>query len=263
MRKELTRMLSERQKELRKMIFKRRAKNLPEGRLRISMNHGQPRYYLRGEGDKEGTYLLKNQRPLARKIVQQEYEDKVNREARAEMKCIERCLKQLSSSEAPEEIYGNLHPERQKLITPVVQTDEMFAKEWQGKDYSPMEKYQEHQVHETTRNEMVRSKSEMIIAEFLYKEGIPYRYEQTVYLRGYGEVHPDFTALNVRLRKEYFWEHLGRLDDPEYLEDNIGKINAYIRNGYIPGKNLIVTYETKQMPLNSWLVEAMIREYLL
>lgn len=67
----------------------------------------------------------------------------------------------------------------------------------------------------------------MIIADLLNKEGIPYRYEYPIQLNGVGWIYPDFTVLNVRLRKEYYWEHLGMMDDYSYAEKALQKISSY------------------------------------
>lgn len=96
----------------------------------------------------------------------------------------------------------------------------------------------------------------------LNREGIPYRYEYPLYLNGIGSIYPDFTVLNVRLRKELFWEHLGMMDDTIYVEKAIQKITYYEENGIFPGDNLILTYETKQNPLNQKTVKLMIQHYL-
>ena len=42
----------------------------------------------------------------------------------------------------------------------------------------------------------------------------------------------------------FLWEHLGRVDKPDYLADNANKMHLYIMNGWIPGRNLIITSET-------------------
>ena len=55
----------------------------------------------------------------------------------------------------------------------------------------------------------VRSKSELIIANLLEQYDVPYKYEMPLSLDENGIVRPDFIALNVRLRSEYVWEHLG------------------------------------------------------
>lgn len=108
----------------------------------------------------------------------------------------------------------------------------------------------------------MRSKSEKILADKLYAMNIPYVYEIPLYLRGYGDVRPDFMVLNKRTRKEYYWEHLGMMDDREYCEKTIRKIECYEKNGIFPGKNLLLTYETEMHPLNGRVVEEIIREYL-
>ena len=96
----------------------------------------------------------------------------------------------------------------------------------------------------------------------LSKEGIPYRYEYPIYLRGVGRIYPDFTVLRVQTRQEVFWEHLGMMDDPVYLENAIKKIVAYEQNGIFPGDNLILTYETKKNVINQRLIKSMIEHYL-
>ncbi|MCH4192124.1 MAG: hypothetical protein LKF52_07435 [Butyrivibrio sp.] len=48
----------------------------------------------------------------------------------------------------------------------------------------------------TEKGELVRSKSEKIIADKLFMMKIPYHYEKPLKLDSYGYVHPDFTVLN-------------------------------------------------------------------
>ena len=96
----------------------------------------------------------------------------------------------------------------------------------------------------------------------LKKYDVPYKYECPVMLDG-RLVYPDFNILNVRKRKELYWEHLGLLDDPDYLEKNLNKLNRYAMNGYFPGDRLILTYETAGSPLNMRIIELLIRKYCL
>ena len=53
------------------------------------------------------------------------------------------------------------------------------------------------------------------------------------------------------------------LDNPEYFSNAIAKLEIYFRNNIIPGKNLIVTYETSKEPLSVKSIEILIKEYLL
>ena len=62
----------------------------------------------------------------------------------------------------------------------------------------------------------------------------------------------------------FIWEHHGLLDDKEYRENNfLKKNNAYMANGFFPGKNLIQTFESLNNPLSLPAIEAVINEYLI
>lgn len=111
------------------------------------------------------------------------------------------------------------------------------------------------------KDERVRSKSEILIANALTKHNIPYRYEAPIYLNGYGTVYPDFTILNIRLRKELFWEHLGMMDDASYVEKALEKIDTYQKNNIFPGEKLILTHESAYRPLNTRIIDRMIECY--
>ncbi len=97
----------------------------------------------------------------------------------------------------------------------------------------------------------------------LEQKGIPYRYEYPLHLKSAGKLRPDFLCLNVRKREEFIWEHFGMMDNLEYSNRTIEKIQQYGQNGYIAGKNMIMTFETSQYPVSSILIRKMIEEYLL
>ena len=78
----------------------------------------------------------------------------------------------------------------------------------------------------------------------------------------YCEFHPDFYCLNVRTRQEYAWEHLGMMDDESYAARAVEKLALYSANGYFPGKNLIITMETKKAQISSQEITRLINEYL-
>ena len=136
-----------------------------------------------------------------------------------------------------------------------------YAAWWAGQPYERKTLNKDVPFIRTERGEEVRSKSEMIIADLLYQLHIPYKYECPVRLQGLGVVHPDFTILNMRTRKEILWEHCGRMDDPDYLYKAYERQAAYTKNGYFQGKNIIYTFETDKMPLNSRMVRSYIEEY--
>lgn len=106
----------------------------------------------------------------------------------------------------------------------------------------------------------MRSKSEVIIADTLFRHNIPYRYEFPITLkrsnsddirRDFGSsitLYPDFLCLNTRTRTEFYWEHFGLMDDPAYSNNAAGKLRLYTENGILAGRNLIITMETQTEP---------------
>lgn len=189
------------------------------------------------------------------------------------IKKIKKTLQQFENIFVQEQIiaiYTQLSPERQKLITPYIITKDEFAEQWEcerkmwKETRRRKEKFCEPDTEIfTEKGECVRSKSEKILADKLYMMKIPYLYEVPLYLQGYGYIKPDFTVLNKRTRKEYYWEHLGMMDDEEYCEKAIKKIETFEKNGIFPGENLILTYETRKHPLNIKIVEKLAEKYLL
>lgn len=70
----------------------------------------------------------------------------------------------------------------------------------------------------------------------------------------------DFTILSKRIGKIIYWEHAGRMDDSYYVNDFVKKLNTYVMNGLLPGKDVILTYETQNNPLEISAVKRMIKE---
>ena len=61
--------------------------------------------------------------------------------------------------------------------------------------------------------------------------------------------YPDFTILNIHTGKITYWEHAGRMDDPNYANDFVRKVNVYIYNNLLPGRDVVFTYESSAYPL--------------
>ena len=53
------------------------------------------------------------------------------------------------------------------------------------------------------------------------------------------------------------------MDEPDYARKAIRKIETYEKNGILPGKNLILTFETSQSILDMKVVEKLTKEYLI
>lgn len=133
---------------------------------------------------------------------------------------------------------------------------------WANLDYDKSTKHPENLKFKSLSGQMVRSKSEAMIADTLLHYNIPYHYEEILTL-DFGEVVPDFTILNPIDSSIVYWEHFGMFDDPDYVSKTILKIQSYIRNGIIPGKNLIMSFETLQHPFDSNMASEIIEKSLL
>jgi hypothetical protein len=71
-------------------------------------------------------------------------------------------------------------------------------------------------IHRTERGGLVRSKSELVIADKLHSRGIDYAYEQPLVLPNGRTRYPDFTITDHARGVTFYWEHLGLLEDPGY-----------------------------------------------
>jgi hypothetical protein len=222
----------------------------PEGHLRISVDKGYLRCYQVTEpGDNSGKYILKKERSRASKLAQKDYNTDFLMLATKELERLEKSIKVFSKENA-DNAFNNLPLERQCLISPYILSDDQYAAEWEKRNYLTNQYLPEDKRYETKKGEMVRSKSESIIADILCDLGIPYHYEQALKLRNGAIYYPDFTILNKKEREEMYLEHLGLLDEEGYRKNNLIKMDEYRANGIYIGKNLLITYETKESPLD-------------
>ena len=93
---------------------------------------------------------------------------------------------------------------------------------------------EESLIHRTERGELVRSKSELVIADKLHARGIDYAYEERLVLPNGRERYPDFTIEDPASGTTFYWEHLGMLADPGYRSRWEFKREEYIDAGILP-----------------------------
>lgn len=120
--------------------------------------------------------------------------------------------------------------------------------------------FEEKLIHKTIRGEMVRSKSEVIVANILDKMKIEYLYEEPLNVNGKTYI-PDFT---IRYQgKTAYLEHLGMLGVKSYEEHWNKKKEDYGKVGIseICG-NLIITKDGLDGSLDSVLIEKKIKMWL-
>ena len=140
-------------------------------------------------------------------------------------------------------------------------SDEDYAAQWLSESYEGKDIPDYVPVYETKRGERVRSKSELTIANMLADRGIPYKYERPLTLMGGVVVYPDFTLLDVKRRRDIYWEHRGMMDDRDYARQAVFKMKSLMKSGILLGDNLIITEETTANPLGTNEIDAVIDQY--
>lgn len=250
--------------------LKKTQKNQPAGHLRIAQKGTNRNYFYHytSPDDLTGKYIPKKQIELAKALAQKDYNLKLIKQVEKEIFALQEYLTQSKDGTAIQTLYNNLCPARQTLVTPTLLTDEQYLAEWktitwQGLSFSP-----EAPQYDTANGEKVRSKSEVIIADTLARYGIAYRYEFPLRLRQTkrdsenATIYPDFLCLNLRTRTEFYWEHFGLMDDAAYATKSARKLRFYAENNIFIGRNLIITMETQEEPLNIKIIEKSIIEFL-
>ena len=275
---QLAPQIEKRLAELQNLLFtkKKSYKKAPQGRIRISQNGGHPEYYLVTErGSLRGKYLPHSQKTLTRQLAQKDYDARLIKLLQKEITALQNYMKQTSNGRAIPELYDSLCPARRSLITPAILTNEQYAARWQDVSWTGRPFASDAPYICTARGERVRSKSEVIIADTLFRYNIPYRYEFPITLkrsnsadirRDLGRsitLYPDFLCLNTRTRTEFYWEHFGLMDSTEYSNNAAGKLRLYTENGILAGRNLIITMETQTEPPSIKALEKLIEEFLL
>ena len=221
-------------------------------------------YYINNNTSRYGKYLSKKHHDIARQLAQKEYNSKTIAFLEEEITALKTYL---VATLKLENYYKNLCPSRQKLITPLTLTNEQYAAQWKTSSYQGLPFAPDSPIYTTNQGERVRSKSEVLIANALAQQKIPYRYEYPLKLQrhhsgGSTTLYPDFLCLNLRTRQEFIWEHFGLMDSQEYVANAVSKLNLYTQNKIHLGRNLIITMESSAEPLTPSVIEQMINVFL-
>ena len=241
---EESRLLGRQIKELETKLRK-----APDGELRCARNGNGVKWYY--YGDTAGrAYLPKKNRTLAQKLALKKFNKTSLEAARKKKAAIDACIAAYAeSSKVIESLTENDSCYRELLLPQLSRLPEHVA-DWAQEEYERNEDHPEILRFSTKKGDLVRSKSEVFIADTLFFNKIPYRYESKLDLGSFGIYYPDFVVYHPRLLRIYYWEHFGRMDDEEYAHKAYRKLEIYTRNGIIPMDNLLMTFETKARPLD-------------
>jgi hypothetical protein len=244
-------------------FLQKQLEKAPEGVLYGTSSHSQlqwqrivgaKRFYLSGEKPK-----------LIKALAQKKYNTLLLEDFKRQRSALDKLIKSYVPQNG-EKTFMSMGERWRKQIVPLNIPDSEYADLWLSLRYKG--KSIENTGLLTAKGECVRSKSEIIIADVLNSLGVPYRYEFPHKLKNMDssrciEVYPDFTCLNVHSRKEFVWEHFGLMDDADYAQNAVVKMEMYQNCGYFLGDNLIFTMETHEKPLNSQIVRKLAEKYLI
>ncbi len=121
--------------------------------------------------------------------------------------------------------------------------------------------FPERLIHRTTRGVLVRSKSEVIVADILSSLDISFEYERRLESR---EDPLDFRLPDFTVMYEgdtWYWEHLGMLSTPSYAEAWSRKQGWYERNGYLD--RVITSEDGPDGSIDATVIEKTARERIL
>jgi len=270
----IAKILEEKAKALRKQAQKSKEEaEKTEGYMVFRTVNGKQRLYRRvklGNCRYSDTYLGKADEELKKQLANKMFLEKLADTETRSADLIDKSVQLLKQAEAVcdiEQILKSL-PEGTGAL---VNTSESVSKGLIDKfmDVPPNMMKNQHKINTglfTKQGEEVRSKSELIIANMLYDAGIPYHYELILAFDaqpGFLDVvYPDFTVMNIRTGKVMYWEHFGMLDSQQYFNEYVKKMENYSAYGYLPGKDVILSFETADNGLRTKTVAKLIEQFL-
>ncbi len=198
-------------------------KELPKGNFFCTRNGKHYKWY-QSDGHNQ-TYIPKKEHKLAEQLAVKKYLSLLLEDLIHEKKAIDFYLRHHNSEVGKAEQLLRNEPEYQRLLSAY---------------FKPM--------------------SEALIDMLLYTNKVPFRYECALQL-GETIIYPDFTIRHPVSGEVYYWEHFGKMDNPDYCKNVSSKLQLYTSHGIIPSIQLITTYETKRNPLSAETIEKIIREY--
>lgn len=242
-----------------------------EGGLKVDSRNGRF-YYSKQIYDTEKhqyvcKYIKRSEIEIAKQIALRDYCLHLKEVLLKEHKAIQ-TISEMDFDKGLNDCYTELDEGRKCLLNPLVNTAQSVIDMWNHEDYEQNKSHPENLIHLTDRGEYVRSKSEEVIANYLYsmKDLIDYKYERpfSVFVNGKQElIFPDFTILNLRTGRIHILEHVSRLDLENYHDKFVWKHGAYVENGLIQDGTVIYSFESATYPLNIKYIKKLVNDIIL
>ena len=229
---------------------------LPEGALRISCQTGHF-YYRYRLPDSSVHYIPKSNCELASDLAFRKYLELQMKDLTIYRDALSKCEKNLSGLENHAYRYLQENKGVRELLKDRFPVQNAPLAVWAAQPPCEDAPFQENRIFKCLNGIKMRSKSENLIGDRLHLAKIPFRYEDPLRL-GNQIIYPDFTIRHPLTGDYMYWEHLGRMSDPDYIRRNTNKIARYAANGFVPNHDLILTFESDEKPLTPDQIDLMI-----
>ena len=242
------------EKQLREMRKLRYTKTKTRLLLRNSVSG--PQYYIKEEQDRQYHYVRKKELTKVKQIQKIYFYEKLEEVLKNNIRLLQIALDGIVETD-----YDSINSLLPKAYQNAEVNSEQSKRRTTHNVILPSENpyLRKNLIHRTSFGLLVRSKSELMIAEILYELGVKFYYEKRLLLQDEDgqphEVYPDFTIVlnNGRI---YYWEHKGMYGDEAYAARDLDKMLLYYRNGIYPPVNLIITMDSPQGGLDASAVRA-------
>lgn len=222
----------------------------PEGSLVCYLSEDKYRFYWQKYSGKKRDRIYLGEEDWELKLALAN--KKVNRAVLTDYK------NQLAALEAYEKKAGVCRVDEVIKSEPIRQLILENGEKWERQKYETNYRFLKKRVHAGPNGVFLLSKSEANISWGLYDWQLPNQYEKKLYF-DFDGVIPDFTIRDPASNRIILWEHFGKMDDPSYAERTYRKLDLYMKYGYFPGENLIVTFEDQNHPLTHQRIETEIQ----
>lgn len=243
-------------------LYKNQLKGLPKGNL-MSQTINQNTYYTKVIGDKR-KYLGKEKTEEILLLQKKHFLNESLKRIETNINVMKKLLK----------YYKNISPETlassfTKSYLPLPDNCFDLSKSinmnhWETAPYRRSKKHLEQLIHRTMKGDMVRSKSEVIIANMLTAKNIPYHYEEELdLLLPKITIAPDFKIAVPRENRFRLLEHCGMISDPDARSKYLQKLNTYLTNGYMPTRDVLFTFDDQAQHIDTQIISQIIDAFLL
>ncbi|MEI6132501.1 MAG: hypothetical protein WCQ41_06740 [Bacillota bacterium] len=245
-------------------ILKTEQQKMPDGNLVRKLMNGVVRYYHSvkyGDGkERSQKYLSQKDKELIDKLRRKQF-------VKESLKCLEskiEVFKHVMSKYKPyfpSDIIENTKLE-DDLPTTALLSKNRALNDWSKQKYEKCSFHSDGLLHFAQNGLKVRSKSEVIIANALVANNIPFRYEEKLTVGG-RIFYPDFTILRPKDCKIIYWEHFGLINDIDYQIRNEHKLGEFKRIGLLPWRNYIATFDDESGSIDAQTINGIIRALIL